>query len=90
LVSQFKPLHSPQTDTDKLSREWGIVFIAAFVFFLGSESYKYMKRVYFRRLDAKKGKGDYSQDIEERVFQRYLTESSMASGSGSEKYSEKV
>lgn len=49
------------------------------MFFLGSESYKYLKRVFFRRLDAKKGKEDYSQDVEERVFQRYMTESSMAS-----------
>jgi len=75
-----------------ISWEWGIVFISAVVFFLGAESYKYMKRVYFRRLDAKKGKEDLSQDVEDRVFQRYMTESSMASGSGSEreKYSEKV
>ena len=73
-----------------ISREWGIVFIAALVFFLGSESYKYMKRVFFRRVDAKKGKENSSQDVEERVFQRYMTESSMASGIGSEKYSEKV
>jgi Na+-exporting ATPase len=69
-------------------REWGIVFIAAIVFFLGSESYKYLKRVFFRRRDAKKGKEDYAQDVEERVFQRYMTESSMASEP--EKGSEKV
>ena len=62
------------------------------MFFLGTEAYKYMKRVYFRRADAKKGKEDFSQDVEDRVFQRYMTQSSMASGSGSEreKYSEKV
>jgi len=71
-----------------ISWEWGIVFIAAIVFFLGSESYKYMKRVFFRRRDAKKGKEDYAQDVEERVFQRYMTESSMASEP--EKGSEKV
>jgi len=68
------------------------VFICAVVFFVGVESYKYMKRIYFRRSDAKKGKEDFSQDVEDRVFQRYMTESSMASGSGSEreKGSEKV
>lgn len=63
------------------------------MFFLGTESYKYMKRVFFRRQDAKKGKEDYSQDVEDRVFQRYMTESSMASGSGSDRektISEKV
>jgi hypothetical protein len=51
-----------------------------------------MKRVFFRRQAAKKGKEDYSQDVEDRVFQRYMTESSMASGSGSDydKASEKV
>lgn len=81
------------TFTNITFREWAIVFIAAFVFFLGSESYKYMKRVFFRRQDAKKGKEDYSQDVEDRVFQRYMTESSMASGSGSDRektISEKV
>jgi Na+-exporting ATPase len=74
--------------TNIITREWGIVFIAAIVFFLGSESYKYMKRAFFRRKDAKKGKEDYTQDVEERVFQRYMTESSMASEP--EKGSEKV
>ena len=72
-----------------ITREWGIVFIAAIVFFLGSELYKYMKRAFFRRHDAKKGREDYAQgDVEERVFQRYMTESSMASEP--EKGSEKV
>jgi hypothetical protein len=48
-----------------------------------------MKRAFFRRHDAKKGKEDYAQgDVEERVFQRYMTESSMASEP--EKGSEKV
>jgi Na+-exporting ATPase len=82
-----------KTNTNTISREWGIVFIAAVVFFLGVESYKYLKRVFFRRQDAKKGREDYSQDVEDRVFQRYMTESSMASGSGSERektVSEKV
>lgn len=50
-----------------------------------------MKRVFFRRRDAKKGKEDYSQDVEDRVFQRYMTESSMASGvSDRKEVSEKV
>ena len=67
------------------------MFIAAFLFFLGAEFYKWTKRVIFRVLDARKGKEDYSEDVEDRVFQRYMTESSMASGiSDREKGNEKV
>lgn len=77
------PFHAVQLLTTY--REWGIVFIAAIIFFVGSETYKFGKRVFFRQRDAKKGKEDYSQDVEERVFQRYMTESSLASGSGSDK-----
>lgn len=78
--------------TNKFHREWGVVFICALLFFLGAELYKWAKRIFFRRLDAKKGKEDYSADVEERVFQRYMTQSSVASGSGSdrEKAGEKV
>lgn len=39
-------------------------------------------------MDAKKGKEDYSQDVEDRVFQRYMTQSS--TGSGSDPAGEKV
>lgn len=78
--------------THTFHREWGVVFIAALLFFLGAEFYKWIKRIFFRRFDAKKGKEDYSADVEERVFQRYMTQSSVASGSGSdrEKAGEKV
>lgn len=55
---------------------------------LGAEFYKWCKRIVFRRLDAKKGKEDYSQDVEDRVFQRYMTQSS--TGSGSDPAGEKV
>jgi len=56
--------------------EWGIVFIASFLFFLGVESWKWMKRIYFRR-QAKKKSDVSDEDLETRVFKRYLTESSM-------------
>ncbi|KAL1589593.1 hypothetical protein WHR41_01706 [Cladosporium halotolerans] len=71
-----------------ISWEWGVVFVVALLFFLGAEFYKWCKRIVFRRLDAKKGKEDYSQDVEDRVFQRYMTQSS--TGSGSDPAGEKV
>lgn len=36
-----------------ISWEWGIVFIEAFLFFLGVETWKWGKRVFFRRRAAK-------------------------------------
>ncbi|KAK8043888.1 potassium/sodium efflux P-type ATPase [Apiospora phragmitis] len=62
-----------------ISWEWGIVFIAAALFFAGVESWKWAKRVYFRRA-ARKAQGAVWKDldIEERVFGEYLT------GSGSQ------
>jgi len=56
-----------------ISWEWGIVFIAAFLFFAGVEAWKWGKRVYFRRAEAKKtGRAWKDMDIEERVFGDYL------------------
>ncbi|KAF2268854.1 potassium/sodium eff [Lojkania enalia] len=57
-----------------ISWEWGIVFIATILFFLGVESWKWGKRVFFRRRDAKKGTGRRgSIDLEQRVFSRYMS-----------------
>lgn len=59
--------------------EWGIVFIAAGLFFAGVETWKFGKRVYFRRLTRTQlGTSWRDLDIEQRVFGEYL------SGSGSE------
>jgi len=56
-----------------ISWEWAIVFIAAFLFFAGVEAWKWGKRVYFRRAEAKKtGRNWKDMDIEERVFGDYL------------------
>jgi magnesium-transporting ATPase (P-type) len=63
--------HSP------ISWEWGIVFVESILFFLGVESWKWAKRVYFRR-QAKKATGGET-DLETRVFGRYLTSSSLNS-----------
>ncbi|KAL2022487.1 hypothetical protein VTK56DRAFT_5316 [Thermocarpiscus australiensis] len=57
-----------------ISWEWGIVFVAAFLFFLGVETWKWAKRAFFRRMAAKKsGRSWKDTDISERVFGEYLT-----------------
>lgn len=57
-----------------ISWEWGIVFVAAFLFFLGVESWKFAKRVYFRRRARRRtGRQWKDLDIEERVFGEYLS-----------------
>ncbi|CAK1355304.1 Calcium-transporting ATPase 3 [Cercospora beticola] len=55
--------------------EWGIVFIASGLFFAGVEAWKWAKRIYFRRRASKSAKAE--EDLETRVFERYLTQSSM-------------
>lgn len=68
-----------------ISWEWGIVFIAAGLFFAGVEGWKWGKRVYFRRQDSKRlGKSWKETDIEERVFGRYFTGSSLQEGTTTE------
>jgi Na+-exporting ATPase len=57
-----------------ISWEWGIVFVAAVLFFAGVEAWKWAKRVYFRRKARKStGKAWKDLDIEERVFGEYLS-----------------
>ena len=57
-----------------ISWEWGIVFVAAGLFFVGVEAWKWAKRVYFRRTARKKtGRAWKDMDIEERVFGEYLS-----------------
>jgi Na+-exporting ATPase len=50
--------------------EWAIVVVATILFFGGIESWKFGKRVYFRRQDMKDGRG---RDLESKVFERYLS-----------------
>ncbi|EON66601.1 potassium/sodium efflux P-type ATPase, fungal-type [Coniosporium apollinis CBS 100218] len=54
-----------------ISWEWGIVFAETVLFFLGIESWKWAKRIYFRR-QAKKTTGGAALDLESRVFGQYL------------------
>ncbi|KAK4098538.1 potassium/sodium eff [Parathielavia hyrcaniae] len=57
-----------------ISWEWGIVFIAAGLFFAGVEAWKWGKRVFFRRKATKvTGRRWKDMDIEERVFGEYLS-----------------
>ncbi|QIW96105.1 hypothetical protein AMS68_001623 [Peltaster fructicola] len=59
-----------------ISWEWGIVFVAAGLFFVGAESYKAAKRAFIRRRDAKLTPDVADDDISSRAFKRYLTDSS--------------
>jgi Na+-exporting ATPase len=62
--------------------EWGIVFIAAGLFFGGVEAWKWGKRIYFRR-QAKKKSGVRNwkdMDLEERVFGEYFSTGSSTEG----------
>lgn len=66
--------------------EWGIVFIAAGLFFAGVEGWKFVKRIYFRRQNSKlHGKTWKDMDVEERVFGRYFSSESKSGQSVSEK-----
>jgi P-type Na+/K+ transporter len=61
--------------------EWGIVFIAAALFFAGVEGWKFGKRVYFRH-GAHKVQGRWKDlDIEQRAFGEYFSGSSDRSSS---------
>lgn len=57
-----------------ISWEWGIVFIASGLFFMGVEAWKWAKRVYFRRAGkSSTGGRQDSVDLESRVFERWLS-----------------
>lgn len=85
-VTMFPLIYIPVINTvvfkhAPISWEWGIVFIEAVLFFLGIESWKWAKRVYFRR-QAKKDTS-HKGDLEERTFGHYF-KSSASDGSGDE------
>lgn len=68
-----------------ISWEWGIVFVATFLFFLGIETWKWGKRVFFRRNEVKNGGRRGSVDLEQRVFERYLSTAISTDGESDEK-----
>ena len=78
IVTMFPILYIPGLSTvvfkhKGISWEWGIVFVESILFFLGIESWKLAKRVYFRRQAKKKGVGK-NVDLEERTFGHYFTQ----------------
>ena len=81
-ITLFPILYIPVINTTVfkhtgLTWEWAIVFIESVLFFAGVETYKFGKRAIFRRQAAKEEGG--SQDVEARMFGRYLTDSSLGS-----------
>ncbi|KAK2026311.1 potassium/sodium efflux P-type ATPase [Colletotrichum zoysiae] len=77
-ITLFPLLYIPVINTEVfkhkgISWEWAIVFIAAALFFSGVESWKWAKRVYFRRQSRKNlGVAWKDMDVEQRVFGEYL------------------
>ena len=84
-VTIFPILYIPTLNTvvfkhKGISWEWGIVFVGAVLFFAGIEAWKWAKRVYFRRLEAKTSG---ARDVEVRAFEGFLSSSGNASGNAS-------
>ncbi|KIX08336.1 potassium/sodium efflux P-type ATPase, fungal-type [Rhinocladiella mackenziei CBS 650.93] len=78
-VTIFPTLYIPVINHDVfkhtgISWEWGIVFVQAALFFLGAETWKWGKRVYFRRRAAKTG--SRPEDLEKRAFGSFMQDSS--------------
>ncbi|OSS50292.1 hypothetical protein B5807_04796 [Epicoccum nigrum] len=67
--------------------EWGIVFVEAGLFFVGVESWKWCKRIYFRRkARGSLGADHKNMEVEDRVFGRYYTtETALSQDSTKEK-----
>jgi magnesium-transporting ATPase (P-type) len=61
-----------------IGKEWGVVFAMTVLFFLGAESWKWSKRVYFRRRNVmeKNGAAMTEEDLEKRAFERFYTSDS--------------
>ncbi|OAR01320.1 hypothetical protein LLEC1_06669 [Akanthomyces lecanii] len=93
-VTMFPIIYIPVINTvifkhAPISWEWGVVFIEAILFFMGIETWKWAKRVYFRR-QARKHTNDRHDDLEERVFGHYFRTNTQSSvGSGDEALAEK-
>ncbi|KAJ5612306.1 hypothetical protein N7510_005500 [Penicillium lagena] len=81
-VLAFPILYIPVLNRDVfkhtgISWEWGIVFVETFLFFLGVESWKWCKRIWFRRQESKAKKGEGAHGTGEsrglQDFSRYTT-----------------
>lgn len=92
-VTMFPLIYIPKLNTvvfkhAPISWEWGIVFVEALLFFLGIESWKWAKRIYFRR-QARKTTG-HVQDLETRAFGQYYSMSTRSQDEESGPAREKV
>jgi Na+-exporting ATPase len=81
-ITMFPIIYIPKLNTvifkhTGITWEWGIVFVESGLFFLGIEAWKWAKRIFLRRR-ARKAQGN-TQDLETRVFARYLTGTEMSS-----------
>ena len=72
-----------------ISWEWGVVFIEAMLFLGGIESWKWAKRVYFRR-KAARSTGGTGQDLETNVFGKYMNSESASDQGEKNAVEEKV
>ncbi|KAF2878060.1 sodium P-type ATPase-like protein [Massariosphaeria phaeospora] len=77
-ITIFPVIYIPGLNTvvfkhKSITWEWGIVIIATVLFFIGVEAWKWGKRIFFRRRDTKAGVRRGSVDVEQRVFERYLS-----------------
>jgi Na+-exporting ATPase len=57
---------------EAITWEWAIVIVATILFFMGIETWKLCKRLYFNRIDKKLWSGDRN-DLEGRTFDRYFS-----------------
>ena len=85
-VTIFPTIYIPVLNHDvfkhaPISWEWGIVFVEATLFFLGCETWKWGKRIFFRRRAKKMGQT--VEDLERSAFSDFMVEESESSpGSG--------
>ncbi|GAB7353170.1 hypothetical protein MBLNU459_g3700t2 [Dothideomycetes sp. NU459] len=75
VVTLFPILYIPVINRDVfrhtgISWEWAVIFVASLLFFLGVESWKWAKRVFFRR--RARSAGASQPDLESRVFGTYM------------------
>jgi Na+-exporting ATPase len=83
-VTVFPTLYIPVINRvvfkhEGISWEWSIVFAEALLFFLGLETWKWAKRIYFRRqLRKATGAGAGTPDLESRAFRHYYNHDSSA------------
>lgn len=88
-VTLFPLLYIPVISTvvfkhKGITWEWGIVFISAALFFGGVETWKWGKRVFFRRRERnRQGVAFKDMDIEDRVFGEFLSAPSGGDSVGS-------